>query len=520
MIKLVPIGEIHASTYNPRKNDERRLSLTELSLRKLGFVLPIFADANGEILSGHQRHFVAQRMGFTKVPVQYVEAMSLEKRQATNVLFNRATNDIKKTVNTESLKNSLYNSDIIALCDAVPDIEPDTDESFPCVYKARRADTMQLAKKNVSRFTPYCFTNARMLEENCGGVSMPIIVGEEMNVLNGIGRLQVASEKKRKFVQIVQVDKDHEEIARLFLNMLSMDFDFKGRYADVLRYNAFMRERNTRETDEEGNPALGNGFFKGIFPKYNGRDFCKLEGKARSEWIKKYGDKIVDFGAGKLNNTRNLQNAGIHVSAFEPYFVTIGDKVHKQTSLEIVNKFLDDVDSGIEFTSVFISSVFNSVPFIEDREKIAAILAALCLPDAQVVCWCQSNEVGQFQSVAGKGIKEAKKSSFLLEYEPNTTMGDLNLHLKVQKGHTREEMLRIFQPHFRRIKRLDKINLFWYLEADKPIVDPKKLAEALDFEFELPYPDGSRMGLSGRARAVFERRLGIALPPPERKEAP
>ena len=57
-------------------------------------------------------------------------------------------------------------------------------------------------------------------------------------------------------------------------------------------------------------------------------------------------------------------------------------------------------------------------------------------------------------------------------------------------------------------------------EEPDDYVDPKKLAEALDFEFELPYPDGSRMGLSGRARAVFERRLGIALPPPERKEAP
>ena len=52
MIKLVPIDAVRASEYNPRRNDERRLALTELSLRKLGFLLPIYADESGEILHG------------------------------------------------------------------------------------------------------------------------------------------------------------------------------------------------------------------------------------------------------------------------------------------------------------------------------------------------------------------------------------------------------------------------------------------------------------------------------------
>ena len=71
MIKLVPIDAVQASEYNPRRNDEKRLALTELSLRKLGFLLPIYADESGEILSGHQRHLVASRMGFRQIPVEY-----------------------------------------------------------------------------------------------------------------------------------------------------------------------------------------------------------------------------------------------------------------------------------------------------------------------------------------------------------------------------------------------------------------------------------------------------------------
>ena len=77
MIKLVPIDAVRASEYNPRRNDEKRLALTELSLRKLGFLLPIYADESGEILSGHQRHLVASRMGFRQIPVEYVSGKTL-----------------------------------------------------------------------------------------------------------------------------------------------------------------------------------------------------------------------------------------------------------------------------------------------------------------------------------------------------------------------------------------------------------------------------------------------------------
>ena len=51
----------------------------------------------------------------------------------------------------------------------------------------------------------------------------------------------------------------------------------------------------------------------------------------------------MDFGAGKLNNTRTLRRAGVFVSAFEPYFVTTGAKVHKAKSVEIAEKFLEEV---------------------------------------------------------------------------------------------------------------------------------------------------------------------------------
>ena len=327
MIKLVPIESVHASEYNPRRNDEKRLALTELSLRKLGFLLPIYADRSGEILSGHQRHLVASRMGFAQIPVEYVSGKDLGERKAVNVLFNRATNDLQKQDTCDIIRRRLYEMDVESMVDGLPDIDPQSPAAFPCVNALARRDTVQLAKANHRSFDTHTRQLAKSLERRIG-TAMPIVIGASENVINGIGRLQVAAEAKRPVVRCVVVTKEQEAFATAMLNLLSMDFDIAS-YADDLRYNSFMRERNTRETDAEGNAALGDGFFKGVFPKNRGRDFCKLEGAALEAWRRHYGSSVVDFGAGKLNNTRTLRKAGIHVAAFEPYFVTVGENIHK-----------------------------------------------------------------------------------------------------------------------------------------------------------------------------------------------
>ncbi len=104
---------------------------------------------------------------------------------------------------------------------------------------------------------------------------------------------------------------------------------------------------------------------------------------------------------------------------------------------------------------------------------------------------------------------------FDLDYEPNITLGDFSRFPKVQKGHMESEMREIFAPCFGTVKRLEMIDRYWYMENADPRVDPAALAAALDFEFELPYPDGSRMSLSKRAREAFEHRLGLTLPSPK-----
>ena len=120
-IELVPVSALRPALYNPREADAERLDLVKLSLRKLGFLLPLVATPDGEILSGHQRHAVAVDMGVSRVPVLRVDVPEA-RRRGLNILFNRATNDIPLQDTEQDMETALRGADVRSLADTLPDL--------------------------------------------------------------------------------------------------------------------------------------------------------------------------------------------------------------------------------------------------------------------------------------------------------------------------------------------------------------------------------------------------------------
>src|SRR5687767_12272672 len=120
----MPVGAVRASTYNPRAVDPARLDLIELSLRKLGFLIPVYADPSGEVISGHQRLTVAERMGLELVPVETTRPMDLAERKGVNIACNRGTNDLRSKDTPTTLTEALGRIDLDALAAELPDREP------------------------------------------------------------------------------------------------------------------------------------------------------------------------------------------------------------------------------------------------------------------------------------------------------------------------------------------------------------------------------------------------------------
>lgn len=63
---------------------------------------------------------------------------------------------------------------------------------------------MKLAKLNHRSFDTHIKQLAKSLERRIGS-AMPVVIGEAGNVINGIGRLQVAAEAGRKVIACVKV---------------------------------------------------------------------------------------------------------------------------------------------------------------------------------------------------------------------------------------------------------------------------------------------------------------------------
>lgn len=97
--------------------------------------------------------------------------------------------------------------------------------------------------------------------------------------------------------------------------------------------------------------------------------------------------------------------------------------------------------------------------------------------------------------------------AFRLDYEPGIRIGDFQDKPKVQNYHTVGEFKTLFGPFFRSVKVRDFSNKINAACASSRPVDPTKLRAAIEFEFNLPYPDGSTMNLVQSAMNAFSKRL-------------
>lgn len=89
------VADLKPAAYNPRRwNDEQTAALKE-SISRFGLVDPLIANSAPErmnvLIGGHFRLHVAKELGFTEVPVVYVNIPDLEKEKELNLRLNKNT---------------------------------------------------------------------------------------------------------------------------------------------------------------------------------------------------------------------------------------------------------------------------------------------------------------------------------------------------------------------------------------------------------------------------------------------
>jgi len=517
-IQLVPTSFVTGAEYNPRKRDPERFNLVKLSLSKLGWVLPMYVTEEGEVLSGHQRLDAAIELGAEKVPVVILKGLDLQRRKGVNIVFNRATNDMHKNDSGESLSGGIPFSIVEEAMTALPDISPTSDEFFPCL-DIDVSDTREVMKENIQPFFGHAIRQAESLY-HWGKTSIPLVITEGNKVVNGVGRLQHAAEVGLSNVQTIFVDSAKADLAKIMLNKLSMDYDLEDKYADVLRYNSFRRAANVQGFLMPSMCCdMMMAMSKSGTQQRKPSDFDVTDQQHVKAWKRWYGTNVLDFGAGLLDKTALMRDVmGVNCIPFEPYYtggMVAGFDIDGARAM--TDEFLEKIGNGIEFDSIFLASVLNSVPFASDRQKVVTIIAALCSPDTVVYAGAISNQSQRYLAATGakdnlSNYETQYDSSFAAGYEEGVVVSDLMKRPKAQKYFSVDEWKRLWSEKFSDVDAyLYKPITLVQAVIQKPLeIDRGELMEAIKFEFDLPYPEG-RLDRADEAISAFSERLGIKL---------
>lgn len=93
----VPINELRASEYNPRKHSKEQADQLKESIKRFGLVDPVICNNAPErknvIIGGHFRVEVAKEMNMVSVPVVYVQIADLNKEKELNLRLNKNTGE-------------------------------------------------------------------------------------------------------------------------------------------------------------------------------------------------------------------------------------------------------------------------------------------------------------------------------------------------------------------------------------------------------------------------------------------
>ena len=487
MVERVTLDAVYPDPENPRKSDDTRLHLLRLSLERLGFIQPIFAHESGLILSGHQRHHVATELDYDHIPVEWVD-LPLKDIKGINVMFNRATNDFTAFDTGSSSLQQMDIGELIALAEEMPVSE--YDYAFDCEIM----DISELGQGRAQDHNRKSLLTASTMRRK--GIQIPIVISESGEVVNGIHRLYDALYEGITEWPVVTIPDEHANLALSMLNYLSMDYEVDGEFAKMLRYSAYRRPQNNRGRLPKAFRFWANG----------NKTLSDSDAYSDDYWRHfrdLHGTYVCDFGAGLCKAKGYLERKGIDCLEFEPFRIRPDAETKRPDpdfsrakAKEFLQTFADD---DRQLGSIFLCSVMNSIPFPRDRQCVLAIVHAMS--GINTVTYGTCRDISDFE-YEYSGIRNA--AYFKFDSEPGVRLGDTVANPKIQKFHTQDEFKQIASYFWNTVETWPGGNVFYFRCANPKQVNPTVLRSALEFEFDLPYSDGSTMGMVEEAVAAFE----------------
>lgn len=458
-VTVLKIGDLKPAPYNPRRIRPEQFENLKQSLTEIGCIVPVLVNrANRVIIAGHQRTKAMTAVGLTDVPVFYVENINAGDEMKFNQLHNGTE--------IQAAHHSLC---AIQAGDPV--------ESFTTLPACRFAlgDTSASAVKEI----------CALLMKYGNVLSCVVCAGK---VYLGHAYVKACHLLRLPVNTYIAAPEKAARIAYYF----SKDY---GEYC----YDTI--ERRT--------------YIQGLAQMHRRIESTHGERINRSRlyvvlvlpWLAQHPDKarsILDFGCGKAAYITDLQKKGWRNALGLEFFNhnTVSILVGKGNAM--IDAVVKHVTEKGLFDDVICDSVLNSVDSME-----AEIAVLRCLS----TFW--SGKGGLFVSGRTidsiKGLQDTKKSVDKCQYikfldEDGFTAQYRQGNWFFQHFHSRESLDKSLAAAGLKIAEYNRDNMGWRCRCTRVReLTPAEKRAGIEFEFNLPLPNGKRYNRHGDMLAALEK---------------
>lgn len=441
-----PLVDLVPADYNPRKITPEAFLRLQQSLRMFGVVKPVILNADRTLVAGHQRTKALTAIGATTVPV-IVLSQTVNRQE--EIQFNLLHNSIETSSQSVTVPAGLPEgySQVEA-----GQVTTDTSQS----ERGRGPRTHSIAGL-LRKFGPW----GSVVADNRGRVVLNADYAAACHLLG----LPVLTYR----------------IADAHLSGLG-DFlaDDYGEYSydvlDVKPYHQTLCQMTRKGAAKDRDAGHGSTLYdENVIPAL------------------KPGERVFDFGAGKMGYVKRLREQGVLIDGYEPYLRIEGEnRFDYPAILDSLRRLYHSLGKAGLFDVVVLDSVLNSVTSLEYEQHVVATCAALTAPNGRF--HTGTRNLNHIESRAN--MRKASGIHRNLEY---LDQDDFSVSYRqgawtLQRFHSPESLRALLSRYFAdvTIKGGSRANIWATATQPRP-QDPAVLRAALETEFNLPYPDDFRL---------------------------
>lgn len=457
MVEYISVDSIAPASYNPRKLSDESAENLRASLQKIGVVIPILVNRrNNVIIAGHQRTKCAKSVGYTEIPAIFVDDVV----HGDEIKFNQFHNGVEN--------------------------------------KSRhhiRADTYGLPQEQ------FITTENNRFTINESEFQM-VYVKEICKLMMKYGNVFSAVICKG----IVLFADEYVYACRLLGYDVNCYICSDDKFSDILYYfkqdyGVYSYDNIERHTYVQGLAQMNrsaDGEYK------NKQNKSALYEKMVLPFLKGISDKsigIFDFGCGKGAYIEKVHREFPNALGME-FYNNNGSAINVGKGNRQIDAVIQHVKDYGRFDVVICDSVLNSVDSVDAENSVVACLN-LFTKDKLFI----SGRNMSFQ----QGVMRNKKSRGLHNYiyfcdDNNFTANYRKGQWYFQKFHTRQQAIDLLERNGFEVVNIDfaESASSFRIECRKvKELTPEQYVNAIDFEFNLPLPNGKRYGRNDEVKKLF-----------------